>query len=157
MENKTINALFGKRASDRRVVKRKRDGCSAVQLSQLLPPACSTLLSFCPRLLICLLPPVTTWFSFARDSFSPGKIRKAIKKNKLFLGQHQFQSLGGSLNNFSLASARGETWSPKVTPSITPKPSSGQQPRPRRALEAASKWPPRWQVSVGLMYLSKKR
>lgn len=43
------------------------------------------------------------------------------KKNELFLGHHQFQSLGGYLNNsFSLASVKAETWSPKVIPSITP-------------------------------------
>lgn len=41
-----------------------------------------------------LTPPVTTWFSFTGDSFSLRKAWKAIKKNKLFLGHQQFQSLG---------------------------------------------------------------
>lgn len=133
-----INAFFGKGHEKQ---KRRAQVLFSCRSSCLLD---AQLLSFCPRLLICFpSPPVTTWFSFTRDNFSLGKIWKAIKKNKLFLGHHQFQFPGGYLNNnFSLASVKGETWSPKVIPSITPKLSSGQQPHPQRGFEAALKWPP---------------
>lgn len=79
---KQKNALLGEGATDqwdtksKRREKRERHSCHSSQLlhsAQLLPSSANL-----------LTPPVTTWFSFTGDSFSLGKLWKAIKKINCF-------------------------------------------------------------------------